>query len=68
MSLREFNKYLTAIDAVSGSEKMTDLGIADYPHMKKDSRNKFFKQIDKSIKPLKKKKDLSEIGKLAGGL
>lgn len=62
MSLIDFNTYLTAMSAVSGSEKMTDLGIADYPHMKKNSRNKFFKQIDKQTKPLKKKKDLSEIG------
>lgn len=70
MKLSTFLTYYEAIEVVSASETMTQLGVSDYPHMSANNRKKYFDQFKKSTKPIRneKKVNLDDISKMMGAI
>ena len=69
MTLVEFESYYQNIDTLQAQEALFAFQSADYPHLKEDSRNKFYKQVRKQAFPWEKQKvvQLDDIERVFNG-
>lgn len=70
MEVDEFSLMLEALDMITAREKILELTVADYPSVKKESREKIHKAFHKQARPhiFEKKKPITtkELASLFG--
>lgn len=61
-------KYYECIGIILAQENLINMNVSDYPHMKTDSRRKFFKEMRNTAQPkhLQKTVDFESFAKRVG--
>lgn len=71
MEVDEFSLMIEAMDIIKAQDRIIDLTVADYPHAKKDSREKIHRAFHKQARPhlFENKKPITtkELAKLLSG-